>query len=249
MSRSTFLRSKLKQTSSDPDKKLRADLRDYSACRPTHGFRRAHAYLTRDVGMEINVKKVQRLWREEGLSRKTPTKQARKGKRTSPMVKAVRPNHVWSIDFQFDVTRDGRPVKIASMIDEFTRESLLDVVERNIDANELARALTRVFAERGTPEVLRMDNGPEFVSKRLARLCGDRIGMFFIEPGTPWNNGFVESFNNFRSRECLRRHDFANIVEAREIITEFHRDYNYHHRHSSLGYLTPREFAQQQVAG
>ncbi len=245
MARSTFQRAKVKDTPQDPDQELRATLRAYSTAHPCHGFRRAHAYLVHDVGMEINLKKVQRLWREEGLTRKTPRRQVRRGKTTMPVVKANEPNHVWSIDFQYDVTRDGRPIKIASMVDEFTRESLLDIVERSIDADQLAKALTTVFAARGVPRVLRMDNGPEFISKRLQRLCGKRIGMAYIPPGTPWNNGYVESFNNHRRRECLRRHDFANLIEARHTITEFHRDYNLHHRHSSLGYLTPVEYAEQ----
>ena len=244
MSRTAFTRKKAKDTPADPDKHLRATLRRYSSAHPCHGFRRAHAYLVHDVGMEINLKKVQRLWREEGLTRKTPRKEVRRGKTTTPVVKATRPNHVWSIDFQYDVTRDGRAVKIVSMIDEFTRESLIDMVERSIDAEALAKALSTVFAARGVPGVLRMDNGPEFISKRLARLCGKRIGMAFIPPGTPWNNGYVESFNNHRRRECLRRHDFANLIEARQTIAEFHRDYNLHHRHSSLGYLTPTEYAE-----
>lgn len=98
----------------------------------------------------------------------------RRGKSTTPLVKAARPNHVWSIDFQYDVTRDGRAVKIVSMIDEFTRESLIDMVERSIDADALAKALSTVFAARGVPGVLRMDNGPEFISKRLARVLAWR---------------------------------------------------------------------------
>lgn len=195
--------------------------------------------------MEINLKKAQGLWHEEGLTRKTPRRTVRRGKSTTPLIKAAHPNHVWSIDFQYDVTRDGRAFKIVSMIDEFTRESLIDMVERSVNADALAKAHSTVFTRRAVPKVLRMDNGPEFLSKRLQRLCRARIGMAFIEPGTPWNNGHVESFNNDRRRQCLRRHDFANLIEEWQTITEFHRDYNLHHRHSALGYLTPTENAEQ----
>ncbi|WP_175954290.1 IS3 family transposase [Schaalia sp. Marseille-Q2122] len=117
---------------------------------PCHGFRRAHAYLVHDVGMEINLKKIQRLWREEGLTRKTPRKEVRRGITTTPQVKATCPNHVWSIDFQYGVTRDGHAVKIVPMFDEFTRVSLIDMIERSVDADALAKALSALFALRGT---------------------------------------------------------------------------------------------------
>lgn len=151
MSRTAFTRDRVKDTPLDPDKELRATLRRYSVAHPCHGLRRAHAYLVHDVGREINLKKSQRLWCEEGLTLKTPRKEVRRGKTTTPLVKATCPNHVWSIDFQYDVTRNGRPVKIVSMIDEFTRESPIGMIERSVDADALAKALSAVIALRGTP--------------------------------------------------------------------------------------------------
>lgn len=244
MSRSTYHRQPVKTTPEDPDKALRGMLRDYALKHPCHGFKRAHAWLVHDQGWQINRKKVQRLWREEGLTLKQVRRRRREGTTTTDLpVRACKRNHVWSVDFQFHVTEDGRPFKIVSMIDEYTRESLLDVVERKVNASQLCGALTRVFQQRGVPEVLRMDNGPEFVSAALRRLCQDRVGMAFIPPGQPWNNGFVESFNRRRRYECLERHSFGSLLEAQVLIADFHREHNQQHRHSSLGYMTPDEFA------
>lgn len=194
--------------------------------------------------MQINKKKVNRLWREEGLLRRRVTRRKPKGVSTLPEpVKADHANHVWSIDFQFDATTDGRTFKIVSMIDEYTRESLIDVVERSVDADRLCAELAQVIAQRGAPEILRMDNGPEFISKRLRAMCEGQIDLLYIPPGTPWNNGFVESFNQRRRKECLNINVFGSLLEAQVIIKQFHREHNEQHRHSSLGYDTPHEFA------
>ncbi|WP_157211745.1 integrase core domain-containing protein [Gordonia paraffinivorans] len=161
-----------------------------------------------------------------------------------PAVAADAPNTVWALDFQFDSTVDGRAVKIASMVDEHTRESLLDLVERSITGEKLVAELSRVFAVRGAPRVLRCDNGPEMISEALQRFCTDRVGIVYIPPGTPWNNGYIESFNRRLRAECLNRNHWTRgLVEARVVIGDFRSDHNLRHRHSALGYRTPAEYA------
>ncbi|WP_280315375.1 integrase core domain-containing protein [Nocardia abscessus] len=161
-----------------------------------------------------------------------------------PPVEADAPKVVWALDCQFDSTTDGRAVKIASMIDEHTRESLLHVVERSITAERLVAELEKVFAATdGPPRVLRMDNGPEMIFHALQRFCADRVGISYIPPGTPGNNGFVESFNRRLRTECLNRNHWTSLFEARVVIGDFKADHYRRHRHSALGYLTSTEYA------
>jgi putative transposase len=165
LARSTYRRTPLAQTPADPDAALRTWLRDYSAKHPCHGFRRAWAALRHDEHREVNKKKVHRLWRAEGLQRRVHSPRKRSGTCTAAQVEADAPKVVWALDFQFDSTIDGKAIKIASMVDEHTRESLLNIVERSITAERLIAELERVFAVAGGPPlVLRMDNGPELIS-------------------------------------------------------------------------------------
>ena len=138
----------------------------------------------------VNKKKVHRLWRQEGLQVPVRSPRKRAGAATAPQVAADAPKVVWALDFQFDSTIDGKAIKIASMIDEHTRESLLNLVERSITAERLVTELEAVFAAAGgPPTVLRMDNGPELVSQALQRFCADRVGLSYIPPGTPLLTG------------------------------------------------------------
>ena len=178
LARSTYRRIPIAQTPADPDVELRAWLRNYSTKQPCHGFRRAWAALRHDERREVNNKKVHRLWREEGLQRRVHSPRKRAGQSSWPPVEADAPKVVWAIDFQFDSTIDGKAIKIASMIDEHTRESLLHLVERSITAERLVAELEAVFAAAGgPPKVLRMDNGPELVSQALQRFCDGKVGM------------------------------------------------------------------------
>jgi transposase InsO family protein len=161
-----------------------------------------------------------------------------------PVVEADGPKVVWALDFQFDSTIDGKAIKIASMIGEHTRMSLLHLVERSITAERLVEELERVFAAAGgPPKVLRMDNGPEMVSHALQQFCAGKVGLSYIPPGTPWNNGYIESFNNRLWKECLNRNHWSTLLEARVVIGDFKHERNHRHRHSALGYLTPAEYA------
>jgi putative transposase len=149
-------------------------------------------------------------------------------------VEADAPKVVWAIDFQFDSTVDGKAVKIASMIDEHTRESLVNIVERSITAERLIAELEKCFAAAGGPPmVLRMDNGPELISQALQSFCDGKVGLSYIPPGSPWENGYIESFNNRLRRECLNRNHWTNLLEARVVIGDFKHEHN--HRHRFLG--------------
>lgn len=237
--RSTFRHLPINQSPDDPDATARAWLRDYAHRNPYHGFRRAWAALRFDEGHRVNRKRVHRLWKQEGLQVRTYHRRKRLGSSSVPTITADAPKTVWALDFQFDSTVDGRAVKIASMVDEHTRESLLHLVEHSITGEELVAELARVFAARGVPKVLRCDNGPEMISEALQRFCADRVGITYIPPVTPWNNGYIESFNRRLRTECLNRNHWTSLLEARVVIGDFKTDHNLRHRHAALGYRTP----------
>lgn len=244
LARSTYRCLPLGQTPQDPDAEMRAWLRSYATKHPCHGFRRAWAALRFDERRQVNKKKVHRLWREEGLQVRAHSLRKRAGISSMPPVEADAPNVVWALDFQFDSTIDGKAIKIASMIDEHTRVSLLDMVERSITGEALVEELKTVFAANGgPPKVLRMDNGPEMVSQALQRFCENKTGMVYIPPGCPWDNGYIESFNNRLRKECLNRNHWNTLFEARVVIGDFKAEHNTRHRHSALGYQTPAEYA------
>jgi transposase InsO family protein len=191
----------------------------------------------------VNHKKVQRLWREEGLRVPRQRRRKRRGASTVEGVKADAPNVVWAVDFQFDVTNDGRAVKIVSIVDEHTRECLGGLVERSITAEKLIAELDRLAAERGYPRVLRCDNGPELACDAMRDWAGERVGLAFIPPGEPWRNGYIESFNSRVRDECLNINVFWSLTHARVVIGDWKHEYNHHRPHSSLGYQTPAGYA------
>jgi len=231
-------------TPEDPDAALRAWLRDYAKDHPRGGFRPAY-HDARAEGWIVNHTKIQRLWREEGL--RVPQRRRRKRHGTStapPTVTADAPNRVWAVDFQFDVTTDGRPIKIVSIVDEHTRECLGGMVERSITGEHLIAELDRLAAERGTfPAVLRCDNGPELACAAMADWAAGQVGLHFIPPGEPWRNGYVESFNSRIRDECLNINSFWSLAQARIVINDWKHDYNHHRRHSALGYQPPARYA------
>jgi putative transposase len=190
---------------------------------------------------------VQRIWREEGL--RVPAqapKRRRLGTSTVPAsrLRAEWPNQVWALDFIFDATSDGRPLKSLSMCDEFTRESLASRVSRSITADDVVAALDVACAERGAPEFIRCDNGPELVAAAIRDWCRFMgTGTAYIEPGSPWENPFVESFNGKLRDELFAREVFDTVMEARVLHADYTYAYNHHRPHSALGYLTPAAFA------
>jgi putative transposase len=230
------------------DAALRAQLRAFSRKRPRWGYRQAHQHLL-DQGWTINRKRTQRLWREEGL--RVPEKRRKRQRRgisTVPgdRLRAQRPNHVWAFDFQFDVTSDGRIVKLLYVVDEFTREALAMVAERRIDADRVVNVLEGIVREQGRrPELLRCDNGPEMTSAALRDWCRfSRTGAAFIEPGSPWENPFVESFNSRVRDELLAVEVFSCLTEVKVMIEDFRQDYNRSRPHRAHGMMTPTAFAE-----
>jgi putative transposase len=230
-------------TPQDPDAALRAWLRAWAKDHPRRGFRSAY-HDSRAEGWTINHKRIQRLWREEGLRVPQRRRRKRLGASTTPTVPvADAPNTVWAVDFQFDATTDGRPVKIVSIVDEHTRECLGGLVDRSITGDDLIDELDRLAQLRGYPAVLRCDNGPELACAAMADWAGERIGLHFIPPGEPWRNGYIESFNSRVRDECLNINIFWSLAQARVIITDWKDDYNHRRRHSSLGYQAPAIYA------
>jgi len=198
----------------------------------------------REQGYPVNRKKVQRLWREEGLRVVQRVRRKRAGISTVPAVAAHAPDAVWAIDFQFDSTTDGRPFKIANILDEHTREIIGGQVARSVTGDDLVDELTRIAAARGAwPAALRADNGPELVSAALARWCGQRTDTVFIDPGCPWQNPWIESFHSRLRDECLNLNHFRGVLEARVVIDDWRQEYNHDRPHSSLSYQAPAVYA------
>jgi len=163
--------------------------------------------------------------------------------------RSLRPNHVWSYDFVTDRTEDGRQLKMLVVIDEFTRESLAIEVARSFKARQVVEVLQYVFAVRGAPEFIRSDNGPEFVAREVRRwLARAGVKTLFIAKGSPWENGYVESFNSRFRDEMLDRELFLGIEDARWVIDRWQLDYNHHRMHSALNYQTPAGFAASWLA-
>jgi putative transposase len=231
------------QSPADPDAALRAWLRGYARAHPRWGYRRAY-HDARGEGWTVNRKKLQRLWREEGL--RVPQRRRRKRPGISTidgLPSADAPNRVWAVDFQFDSTTDGRPVKIVSIVDEHTRECLGGLVARSITSENLITELDRLAAGRGDPAGLRGDNGPELACHAMAGWAGERTGLWFIPPGQPWRNGYIESFNGRLRDECLNINLFWSLTHARVVISDWKEEYNHHRRHSALGYQAPARYA------
>jgi putative transposase len=236
--RATQRHQPLSSTPADPDAALRAWLREYARHHPRRGFRPAY-HDARGEGWIVNHKKVQRLWREEGL--RIPQRRRRKRHGTSTTTGtpcADAPNRVWAADFQFDVTTDGRPIKIVSIVDEHTRECLGGLVERSITGEDLIAELDRVAGDRGGyPAVLRCDNGPELACAAMVDWAGERVGLAFIPPGQPWRNGYIESFNSRVRDECLNINSFWSLAHARVVVTDWKYEYNNHRRFLGLAEL------------
>lgn len=233
----------------EDDAALRGRLREISRERPRWGYRRAHATLC-EQGWQVNRKRVQRLWREEGL--RVPVrrrKRQRLGNSTVPAKRLVaqHPDHVWALDFQFDQTADGRILKLLHVVDEFTREALAIECRRRIDADATVALLDRIVAERGrAPRFIRSDNGPEMTANALRDWCRfSRAGSAYIEPGSPWQNAYVESFGSRVRDELLSVELFSCLAEARVMVEDWREDYNEHRPHSALDMQTPVRFARK----
>jgi putative transposase len=207
-----------------------------------YGYRRITALLRRE-GWRVNHKKVERIWRQEGL--RVPKKQPKRRRLwwndgSCVRKRAERRDHVWSYDFVFDRTHDGRPLRMLTMVDEYTRECLTIDVARQYRSEQVLDRLAELFVERGAPTYLRSDNGSEFTATAVREWL-ERVGVntLFIEPGSPWENGYVESFNGKLRDELLNGEIFYTLREAQVIIECWRREYNTFRPHSSLGYRPP----------
>jgi len=207
-----------------------------------YGYRRIAALL-RDAGWQVNDKRVERLWRLEGL--KIPSRQPRRGRLwlndgSCIRLRAERPNHVWSYDFVHHRTHDGRVFRTLNVLDEHTRECLAIRVRRKLSSVDVIDVLTDLFIMRGPPTYVRSDNGPEFVAEAVRRwITAVGAQTAFIEPGSPWENGYIESFNARLRDELLNGEIFYSLGEAQVVIEQWRRHYNTVRPHSSLGYRPP----------
>jgi putative transposase len=228
-----------------PDEEaLREQLKALAIKHPRYGYRRIHVLLARE-GWRCNRKRIQRLWRDEGLH--VPTKISRrkkKGRRAPGNVVADHPDHVWAMDFEFDITKEGRPIKILNITDEFTRECLASRPARSINADRVVSVLEELVEWRATPGCIRCDNGPELVAEGLKDWCRFAgVTTSYIEPGAPWQNAYVESFNGHLRRELLEMETFDSLFEAKVLIEDWRLEYNHYRPHMSLSYQTPAAFA------
>jgi putative transposase len=229
-------------TTPDDEAALTADIVRFAEQYGRYGYRRIAAMLW-GAGWAVNVKRVERIWRREGL--KVPRKQPKRGRLwlhdgSRVRLRPEHPNHVWSYDFVEDRTHDGRKYRMPDVVDEFTRECLAIRVARKLSSADVVDVLSDLFILRGVPGHIRSDNGPEFVAKTVRTwIAAVGAKAAYIEPGSPWENGYVESFNARLRDELLDGEIFYTLKEARVVIEGWRRHYNTVRPHSSLGYRPP----------
>lgn len=226
------------------EEKLRKAVRALANRHRRYGYRYITALL-RKKGWQVNLKRVHRIWKMEGLTlkRKRP-KRRNYGPPSEVVNKAERPNHVWSYDFVEDRTQRGGKLRILTVMDEFTRECLAIRVEPSIGSQRVIDTLEWLFMLHGAPEYLRSDNGPEFIAKALKDWLVERgAKTLYITPGSPWENPYIESFNGTLRDQCLNMNLFGNGRQAQNVTEAWRHEYNELRPHSSLDYQTPAEFA------
>ena len=231
----------------DDDRRLIDELRRWCEWHPRFGSERVHQMLL-GTGWRVNFKRVHRLWKQEHFQ--VPGKQRKRRRLSGHSAngcvrhKALHRNHVWSYDFLVDRTEDGRQLKLLVVIDEFTRECLAAEVGRTFTARDVMLTLQYLFAVRGAPEHVRSDNGPEFIAKELQRwLERAAVRTLYIQKASPWENGYVESFNGKLRDELLNRELFLSVPEARFVLDEWRLEYNHRRPHSGLNWQTPAAYA------
>jgi len=233
------------------DKALRQRMHELAARHKRYGYRRVWVLLRRE-GWAVNRKRVQRLWREEGL--RVPQRQRKRRRLGSStngtqQLSATHKNHVWSYDFLMDQTADGRRLKLLPIVDEFTREAHAILVDRSVTARDVVDLLKYLFSVHGEPEFIRSDNGPEFIAIAVRDwLRQSGVRTLYIEPGSPWENAYSESFNSRFQDELLNQELFTSLTESRVLVEQYRVDYNHLRPHSSLGYLASAVFAAEQEA-
>lgn len=229
----------------DDEEAMVKRMRELAGQRPRFGYRRIAALLRRE-SWRASATRVQRLWRREGL--KVPQKKRKRrhlgqSENACHLRRAEHKDHVWTWDFVFDRTVAGSLLKWLSIIDEYTRECLALKVDRSITSEDVIDMLAELFAIRGVPGAIRSDNGPEFVAQAIQRwLSQVNVQSLYIAPGSPWENGYVESFHSRLRDEFLAMEEFESLAAAQRLTVTWREDYNDYRPHGSLGYLTPTEF-------
>lgn len=224
------------------EERLVMELHRISVRYPRYGFELVTSKL-RQAGWRVNHKRVQRLWRLHGLKvHRKQQKRRRIDPSTAQRQAALYPNHVWSWDFVFDRTEDGRNIKILNIVDEYSRFNVALEVRRNFTSQDVIQALGRAMLKYGIPGCIRSDNGSEFIAAKIKDwLAENGIGIMYIEPGSPWENCYVESFNGRLRDETLSRELFTHILEARVVLGDWRQEYNTERPHGSLSGQTPAQ--------
>jgi putative transposase len=227
------------------DKELRMRLRAWAARRPRWGYRMLHWALGQE-GLAVNLKRVYRLYREEGLRLRRRRRKQVAAVARERLASVTQPNERWSMDFMSDELEDGSPLRLLNVVDDHTRESPAVEVDRSLPAPRVIECLERAGAEYGFPQTIIVDNGPEFASKALHAWAYRRgIQLHFIEPGKPVQNAFIESFNGTCRDDCLNQELFLDVADARRKIERWRRHYNEERPHSALGQRTPAAFGRE----
>ena len=226
------------------DVELLTLIRDCAETHPQYGYRMVTA-LVQKAGQSVNHKRVERIWRQEGLQQpKRIAYKRRYGDGGDVKQRATHINHVWSYDFTEDRSEKGQRVRILAVMDEFTRQCLMLYASTSIPSTKVIDILDWLITCYGTPEHIRSDNGPEFIADRVKTWIRQRGSeTLYIEPGHPWENPFIERFIGTLKHDCLHRYLFDKVSEAQSILDNWRDEYNAHRPHSALGYLTPDAFA------
>ena len=229
------------------DAALRLRLRQLAEQRPRFGYRRLHALLRRD-GIIVNHKRIERLYRAEGLAVRRRTRKARGRILRARPPAPQRANEQWALDFLQDALASGRTIRLLGVIDVYTREALALEVDTSPPGSAVVRVLDRLGGERPLPTQIVLDNGPELIGRALEQWAYDHtVTLHFIDPGKPIQNAHCESFHGRVRDECLNEHWFLSLADARQLVAAWRQDYNRQRPHSALGYQTPLEFAQGAV--
>jgi len=241
-------RSVLEYTHRRPqeEKELNERIKELAYQHRRYGYRRITRLLEQE-GKRVNHKRVYRLWQLEGLSlRKSRFKRKKAARTKGEMQRAEFPNHVWTYDFMDDVTERGNQIRILNVVDEFSRECLAIRVGRSITSREVIEVLEYLSLKRGMAEYIRSDNGPEFIAKAIKEWL-DKHGAksILIQPGSPWENSYVESFNGKLRDECLNQEIFSSIEQAGIVLENWRQEYNNYRPHSALGGISPSEYVRR----